>query len=204
MKKSLVILAAVVLLLAAAGFFVGPGLVEWTEKKLLYPKPYGELVEREAGEFGLDAHLIYAVMKTESGFDKDAESRAGAMGLMQLTPQTFQWISSLYPPENGGGNILDPGDNIHCGCALLRLLLDQYGSLDVALCAYNAGMGNVSGWLSQEQYSSDGESLHTIPYPETDSYVKKAKQAMERYEKLYGGGEGERKAGFSGKVRSGS
>jgi len=64
--------------------------------------------------------------------------------------------------------------------------LDKYGSLDVALCAYNAGMGNVASWLEQEKYSSDGESLHTIPYPETDSYVKKVKKAMENYEKLYG------------------
>lgn len=187
-KKGCFVAVVIVLVVALLGIFAAPSLVE-NFMKLLYPRTYGELVEREAAEFSLDSDLIYAVIKTESGFDEDAQSHAGAMGLMQLTPATFEWISSLYPPENSEGDVLDPAVNIHCGCALLRLLLDQYGSLDVALCAYNAGMGNVSGWLSGGQYSSDGENLHTIPYPETDSYVKKVKKAMERYQKLYGGNE---------------
>lgn len=185
MRKGGLALTAALLVVALLGIFAGPSLVK-TGWRLLYPRPYEELVGREAREFSLNQSLIYAVMRTESGFESDAESHAGAKGLMQLTPATFQWISSLYPPENGGEDVLDPEDNIHCGCALLRLLLDQYGSLDVALCAYNAGMGNVASWLEQEKYSTDGESLHTIPYPETDSYVKKVKKAMENYEKLYG------------------
>lgn len=184
MKKGCLVLAAVLLIVALLAVFAGPPLVE-SGLKLLYPRPYGEIVERESSEFDLDQDLVYAVIRTESGFDEDAESHAGACGLMQLTPQTFQWIASLYPPENGGEDLLDPGDNIHCGCALLRLLLDQYGGLDVALCAYNAGMGNVSEWLGRGEYSHDGKSLHTIPYPETDAYVEKVKKTMEWYGKLY-------------------
>ncbi len=184
MKKAFLTLAAILLTIALLGFFAGPALVEHG-LKLLYPRPYGALVDRESAEFDLDSDLVYAVMKTESGFRENAQSHAGARGLMQLTPATFEWIASLYPPENGGENLEDPGDNIHCGCALLRLLLNQYGSLEVALCAYNAGMGNVSGWLQEETYSSDGKTLHTIPYPEPKSYVEKVKKAMERYERLY-------------------
>lgn len=184
MKKGRIVLAAIVLIVTVLGVCAGPSLVE-TGWRLLYPRPYEELVQREAQEFSLDSNLIYAVMRTESRFHAEAKSHAGAQGLMQLTPATFQWIASLYPPENGGGNVLDPSDNIHCGCALLRLLLNEFGSLDVALCAYNAGMGNVEAWLAESKYSHDGESLHTIPYPETDSYVKKVKKAMERYEALY-------------------
>ncbi len=183
MKRRLGVLL-VLLVIAAVGIGFGPGITK-SAMKFLYPRQYEELVEREAEEFALDPLLVYAVIRTESGFREKAVSRAGAQGLMQLTPSTFQWIASLYPPENGGQDPFDPSDNIHCGCALLRLLLDQYESLDVALCAYNAGMGNVGGWLSQEQYSSDGESLHTIPYPETDSYVKKVNSALKRYEALY-------------------
>ena len=104
---------------------------------------------------------------------------------MQLTEATFDWISSLHPPENGGKDLFDPSDNIHCGCALLRLLLDQYGSLDVALCAYNAGMGNVSGWLQGGEYSDDGKSLHTIPFPETKAYLRRVKENYKMYQKLY-------------------
>ena len=105
---------------------------------------------------------------------------------MQLTQETFDWIASLYPTEDGGADVFQPEDNIHCGCALLRLLLDQYGSLEVALAAYNAGMGNVSQWLESGDYSHDGETLHTIPYPETDANVEKVQRAYEIYRKLYG------------------
>lgn len=184
MKKGCLALAAVLLIVAALGVFAGPSLVK-QGLRLFYPRPYEEIISREAGEFALEQDLVFAVIKTESNFDEDAQSHAGAKGLMQLTPATFQWISSLYPFEDGEGDILDPADNIHCGCALLRLLLNQYGDLDVALCAYNAGMGNVSEWLSGGEYSDDGKSLHTIPFPETDSYVKKVKKAMKRYQELY-------------------
>lgn len=185
MKKGCLTLAVLLLVVAVLAIFAGPGLLE-RGLKLLYPKPYQELVRREAAEFDLEENLIYAVMKTESGFDENAQSHADAHGLMQLTQPTFEWIGSLYPPENGGGDVFDPSDNIHCGSALLRLLLNQYGSLDVALCAYNAGMGNVTAWLEEGKYSDDGQSLHTIPYPETEAYVKKVKKALEMYRKLYG------------------
>ena len=184
MKRGRMVFLAVVLVVVLLGVFAGPSLVK-TAGRLLYPRPYEELVQREAEEFSLDSDLIYAVMHTESRFDDRAESRAGAKGLMQLTPATFEWVSSLYPPENGGGDVFDPSDNIHCGCALLRLLLDEFGSTEVALCAYNAGMGNVEKWLAESKYSHDGENLHTIPYPETDSYLKRVQQALSRYKWLY-------------------
>lgn len=184
MKKGLLFGALCVCLLVT-GLLAGPALADWA-LHLLYPKPYGELVRREAAEFRLEENLVYAVMKTESGFDQQACSRAGACGLMQLTPATFQWMAGQHPPENGGTDLYDPGDNLHCACALLRRLLDHYGSLEVALAAYNAGMGNVSGWLEEETYSLDGQSLHTIPYPETAAYVEKVKACYQTYSKLYG------------------
>ena len=72
---------------------------------------------------------------------------------------------------------------------LHTILWDWNGTLlddvEVALAAYNAGMGNVSGWLESGDYSHDGETLHTIPYPETDAYVKKVQRAYGLYQKLY-------------------
>lgn len=185
MKKSLrTVLLLLLVIVAVLAFFAGPDLVDRGER-VLYPMAYAQLIEREAHEFSLPPSLVYAVARTESHFDPEAESHAGAQGLMQLTPDTFDWVASLYPPENGGEDLMDPLDNIHCGCALLRLLLDQFGTLDVSLCAYNAGIGNVSNWLSEEKYTNDGENLHTIPYPETESYVKKVKAAMRKYQELY-------------------
>lgn len=185
MKKGCFTLAAVLVTVGLLAFLAGPQLAE-QGLRMLYPRPYSEIVSREAGEFGLEENLVYAVIRTESGFDPDARSRAGAVGLMQLTEGTFHWIASLYPPEDADGGIADPAVNIHCGCALLRLLLDHYGQTDVALCAYNAGMGNVTEWLTNPEYSDDRETLHTIPYPETRAYVKKVLRSRERYGKLYG------------------
>ncbi len=177
MKKAVFILLCVL---------IGAGVLLWLAgPPLFYPRHCREIVEREAGEFGLDENLVYAVIKAESGFDEKARSHAGAQGLMQLTPQTFEWIASLNPPENGGEDILDPEDNIHCGCALLQMLLSRYGSAEVALCAYNAGMGTVDGWLSGGDCSSDGVTLDVIPYPETAAYVDRVERYWKRYGELY-------------------
>ncbi len=185
-KQKSHVAAVLVVFLAALGLLLfGPRLVD-QGMRWLYPKPYQELVRREAAEFQLPENLVYAVMRAESGFDQQAKSRAGAHGLMQLTETTFHWIASLHPPENGGENILDPADNVHCGCALLRLLLNHYESLEVALAAYNAGMGNVDGWLQNVDYSSDGKTLDAIPYPETAAYLKRVKETYERYGAVYG------------------
>ena len=81
------LLLAGVLVLAAVAF--GPRLVE-EGMKLLYPRPYRDLVQREAAEFGLEEELVYGVIKAESGFDEDAQSHAGAHGLMQLTQETLR------------------------------------------------------------------------------------------------------------------
>lgn len=184
MRKGCLTGVILVVLLVAAIVLFGPRLAE-AGLKLLYPKSYSQLVEQEAAEFDLDPDLVYAVIKTESGFDPEARSSADAMGLMQLTQGTFDWIASLYPLEDPNAGVYDPQANVHCGCALLRLLIDQYGSVEVALAAYNAGMGNVSEWLQSGDYSHDGETLHTIPYPETDAYVKKVLRGYEIYQKLY-------------------
>ncbi len=107
MKKGCLTAVLLGAVLAVAIVLVGPRLVE-AGMRFLYPRSYGQLIEREAAEFQLDPYLVYAVVKTESGFDPQACSHADARGLMQLTQETFDWIASLYPPEDGGGDIFDP------------------------------------------------------------------------------------------------
>lgn len=182
MKKAITAVS-ILLVSAIALIFAAPKLTEYVYT-LLYPRDYSETVQAKAAQFGLEEELVYAVIRTESGFNARAESRAGACGLMQLTPQTFEWMLSKHPLE--APDIFDPEDNIHCGCACLRLLINQFGSVDVALAAYNAGMGNVSSWLKDPRYSVDGLTLSDIPYPETEQYVLKVKEAMSVYERLYG------------------
>lgn len=163
----------------------GPQLAELAMHKL-YPRDFREVVAREAGEFGLEEELVFAVIKAESGFNPNASSRAQAKGLMQLTEETFGWMAGEHPPENGGSDVFDINDNIHCGCALLRRLLDHYGgNLKVALAAYNAGIGNVDRWLEEKEHSANGETLDSIPFPETKAYVRRVVENLGIYRKLY-------------------
>lgn len=154
-------------------------------KKLIYPIKYEEIVEEEAKKNDLDKFLVYSVINTESGFDAAATSPVGARGLMQMTDETFVWMQSVLGEEQEGDAAYDPAVNIKYGCALLRLLLRQYENTEVALAAYNAGMGNVDAWLDNPDFSDDGKTLDVIPFEETDNYVKRVNNALENYKKLY-------------------
>ena len=156
-------------------------------EKAVYPRHYREIVEREAKAFGLEDHLVYAVIKAESGFRKNAVSSAGALGLMQMTPGTFEWMQTHLGGPCKEEDLFDPAVSIRFGCGLLRLLLDEYGSLPVALSAYNAGMGNVTSWLSDPACSPDGVTLTHIPFAETRLYVERVLRYKATYDQIYGG-----------------
>jgi soluble lytic murein transglycosylase len=157
-RKWLLPVMAALAVLAVAAALNAPKISGWALRQM-YPCRFSETVGREAEEFGLPPELVYAVIKAESGFDPNARSRAGAMGLMQLTEETFLWMAEEHPPENGGLDRYDVDDNVHCGCALLRRLLDHYAAPEVALAAYNAGIGNVDRWLMEPEHSNDGRTL---------------------------------------------
>ena len=114
-----------------------------------YPLEYEEIVQEQARTFQIDEALVYAVIKAESNFDPDAVSHAGAMGLMQLTPETFDWMQTKLPAETimEENKLFEPEINIRYGCKLLSVLLQKYPNYQTALCAYNAGVGRVDGWL---------------------------------------------------------
>lgn len=183
MKKGCLITIIMVLIVALVVIFAGDRIVQ-SVMRYLYPQSYSEIVEEQSMGFDLDKNLVYAVISAESKFDEDAVSSAGAVGLMQLTPGTFEWINEKIAPDSTP-DIYNPRDNIRAGCALLRLLIDNYGNTDTALAAYNAGMGNVSSWLQSDNHSSDGISLYSIPYPETKAYVDKVNKNYDIYNNLY-------------------
>lgn len=181
--------AAVVILMVVAVVSVVLLRSAWDQAEhKQYPLLYRECVERESAAFELDPFLVYAVIKAESGFDETAGSSAGACGLMQLMPQTFTWMQTKLGEEDiyTEEDIFDPEVNIHYGCALLRLLIDLYGSEETAVCAYNAGMGNVSDWLEDPALSSDGIHLLSIPYEETRQYLQRVEKNRAMYRELYG------------------
>lgn len=152
--------------------------------KKVYPLKYKEEIVQYSNYYGIEPCLIFAVIKVESDFDKDAVSNKGAIGLMQITPKTGEYIAKLSGAKKY--DLLDAETNISFGCYYLSYLYDKFDKIETVICAYNAGEGNVSEWLKNEEYSNDGESLRVVPYSETREYIKKIKKTFEKYKKLYG------------------
>ena len=187
--KTLVVWIVVIAILGTAAVLFAVSCHSRTAADLLkisYPQKYGEYVSKAAGDYNLPPELIYAVIRTESGFNPDAESSAGARGLMQLMPSSFEWLQEKRG-ETGkytSDSLFDPAVNIDYGAYLLRYFYDCYGTEQCAVAAYNAGFV-VSDWLADPNYSTDGVTLSSIPYPETSNYVEKVENAKSVYIELY-------------------
>jgi soluble lytic murein transglycosylase len=171
--SGLVILAALV-----AGFiYVEDTKPSWYAR-LRYPLEYEHIVRGHARQYDLDAALLAAVIYRESKFDPDARSSSGAIGLMQLLPDTAQGIAQL----TGGSrfvveDLYDPEINVRYGSFYLRRLLRKYDDVRLALAAYNAGQANVDGWIAA------GEE--EIPFPETREFVDNVLEARDIYARAY-------------------
>lgn len=180
-KKNVLAVLMTMALIAGVACF-GLSLV----KKKLYPQSYSEYVQKYCLQYKIDENLAYAVIHTESGFDSHAVSNMGACGLMQLMPETFEWLRSKDAGEaEPYSDIFDPETNIRYGVYFLSLLSSEFGDEKLAIAAYHAGMGRVSQWLSDEMLSSDGKTLDTIPFRDTEHYVRKVERAKRIYEALY-------------------
>lgn len=151
----------------------------------VYPLKYSELVEKYSAEYNLDEAFVYAVIETESGFNKDAVSEVGARGLMQIMPDTFKWLKSKTGEKLSEDALFEPEVSIRYGCFLLRYLLDEFENEKTALAAYHAGVGRVKKWLKDPEYSDDGKTVARIPYETTKNYTEKVMKTYHRYIKLY-------------------
>jgi len=135
-----------------------------------YPLKYENIIIKYAEEYGLDPYFVCAMIDTESNFEKDAVSEDGAQGLMQIMPETSEWIAGKL--EVSEYDIFDPDTNIRFGCWYLYFLKDKFsGERQLMIAAYNAGHNKVEEWLSQG-YSKDGATLDEIPYAETEKCVE--------------------------------
>lgn len=152
--------------------------------RLVYPRKYEDFVTKYATQFNVPEEIVYAVIKTESNFDPDALSSAGAVGLMQIMPATFEWLTDMNGETLSPLLLNDPETNIRYGVFFLRYLYEYYGNYPTAFAAYNAGMGNVGKWLASDEYSTNGSLTH-IPFPETSEYVRLVTKRAEQYKKLY-------------------
>ena len=183
MKKFIVFaIILLFLILLVIGIYIISN-IDQNIDETVYEIEYSEYVGKYGKEYGVPEAYIYAVIKCESNFKPDAVSSAGAKGLMQLMPATFADIQGRIKSEYPEEMITDPEVNIRCGTYYLSYLYGIFKDWDCVFAAYNAGMGNVRKWLNSEDYSRDGK-LVKIPFPETDRYLMKIKNAIVQYEKL--------------------
>ncbi len=187
-KKALIIVIsvlAVVLLFALAAHFIIDRFLSSLEYKI-YPLPeeYLTEIENQSEEYGVPIELVCGVIHTESSFDPNAVSSAGAKGMMQITKDTFDWLLFKTKEEHEESALFDYKINIKYGTLFLSILYEEFGDWDTVFAAYNAGRGRVNGWLMDERYSEDGK-LKNIPFRETAEYIEKVNKASQYYLKLY-------------------
>jgi soluble lytic murein transglycosylase len=174
--KRLVVVIAGLAVIAVAAFAVWDSKPDFIQR-VRYPLRYEAIVRGHARNYDLDPSLLAAVIFTESRFNARAHSNAGALGLMQLLPDTARGIA-----ERTGGDkfVVDdlyvPEINVRYGAWYLRNLLDRYGDERTALAAYHAGQGNVDEWRKEGV---------GIQFPETRSYVDNVEKAKQVYRESY-------------------
>ncbi len=142
--------------------------------ELLYPRPYDAQVRSAAAATGLPPSLIYAVIRQESLYRADAASSAGALGLMQLLPETAAATARRkgQPPPTRAA-LLEPDVNVPLGSAFLRSLIERSdGQWPVAIASYNAGPGAARRWLPAAPIETD-VWVENIPFNETRAYVQR-------------------------------
>lgn len=187
-KKRLIIAGALAVLIICFGVLV-VNLVSEVRERLFesqYQLEYTQYVDKYSEEYQVDKVLIYSIINTESHFDPNAESAVGAIGLMQIMPDTFTWLQTYSGADEimDASALYDPETNIKYGVMFLDYLIGQYDSRSAVAAAYNAGFV-VTEWLKNPEYSDDGVNLKTTPYPQTTAYIEKVETAYEMYTKLY-------------------
>jgi soluble lytic murein transglycosylase len=170
--------ASTLLIVAVAASFVylRAGEPAWFQR-LRYPLRYEQIVRGHARNYQLDPALLAAVIYQESKFRVDARSSSGAIGLMQLRPDTAKGIAI----RTGGSrfqtsDLYNPEINIRYGSWYLRHLLNKYDDEKLALAAYNAGQRNVDRWRAEGK---------EIQFSETRAYVDRVEELKEIYRDAY-------------------
>jgi soluble lytic murein transglycosylase len=185
-RRVTALLAATVLGGGVAAVVTGVGPLGDAVREFTLPLRHDDIIRQQASDKGLDAALIAAVIYEESRF-RDQTSHAGARGLMQITPETADFIA-----RRSGGvrfkqeDLATPQINIAYGAWYLRYLIDHYeGNETLAIAAYNAGQTNVDGWVERAGGSGSFDAARDVPFPETRAYVGNVQERRGEYRDHY-------------------
>lgn len=180
-------IAILVLLLAIIGMATAVLMDHLAEKTVqLYPMEYTDLILENAALQGVDPAYVAAVILAESSYNPQAVSNVNAQGLMQIMPDTGEWISRKFDEEYYDGCLFEPEKNIRYGTWFLGYLSRKYdGDKVCSTAAYHSGHGTVDKWLANPEFSSDGKTLDVINGPNANTYVKRVLEYYEKYQELY-------------------
>ncbi len=184
-KYASLLFALAIILLVFTVYFISQ--IEPVKKKYIYPYPYQEIVTLYAEANGVSPALIASVIMHESKFSENVHSPRGAIGLMQLMPETAEWIAGqLGERDFSLQKLHEPEMNIRYGTWYLAQLEREFDSnLVLTLAAYNAGRGIVHEWIEENDWPPNFKDVSSIPYPETRFYVEKVLKDKKHYEALY-------------------
>jgi peptidoglycan lytic transglycosylase len=185
-RRIAALVAAVVLGGGIAALVTGVGPLGDTLREITLPLRHDDIIRQQAADKDLDPALIAAVIYEESRF-RDQTSHAGARGLMQITPDTADFIAR----RSGGveftqADLATPQINIAYGAWFLRYLIDHYdGNETLAIAAYNAGQTNVDGWVERAGGPEAFDAARDVPFPETRAYVANVQERRGEYREHY-------------------
>ena len=156
-------------------------------ERIIYPLEYREAIATASAKYDIDPYLISAIIYEESKFSPSSESKVGAIGLMQIMPETGRWIANKQGRSFTVDNLYGPNANVDMGCWYFRFLRDKYANDKLALAAYNSGDKNVDRWLADDKHSTVDEVIEKIPFEETRTYVLRVLKTRKVYERIYPG-----------------
>ncbi|WP_231036118.1 lytic transglycosylase domain-containing protein [Pectinatus sottacetonis] len=172
-----------------AGIYEGlqTHVIEKVEKKYFYPYPYEQVINKYAQKYNMDSTLVAGIILAESKFVPNAKSHRGAIGLMQIMPETGQWIAKNISDNNyTDDKLYDPETNIRYGVWYLAFLMREFRHNEIlAVAAYNAGHGQIEQWQQIYHWGRNFADYKKIPYKETRDYVKRVLDNRKSYKKLY-------------------
>ena len=177
--RVLAVLVAAAMVVSTALYLRGPDQV----RRLFYPLSYQQEIAQAASDHQINPYLLAAVIECESGWNPDAVSGAGAVGLMQMLPDTARQVAQMGLVDSDAypvSELASPEVNIQYGAAYLRYLIDYYDEVEHAVAAYNAGIGTVDAWTQ-----GGGNIRDEVQYPETSHYLLRVVRAREAYAQLY-------------------
>lgn len=178
-KILLILMATVIIIFLFQGFNIYEKIL-----RIYYPDTYSEHVNKYSKKYNIEKEWIFSLIKAESNFKKDSISQSGAIGLMQLMEKTAIEVSNEVGIKELDLNDVDT--NIELGTKYFVNLVKYYdGNYNLAIAAYNAGIGTVARWISEGIIKPDGTDIENIPYKETNNYVRKILKNYRMYKELY-------------------